>query len=221
MSQDAHHDSDPDWPLVQAVQREIAKRVEESSEENAEKKAPPPPVDPVVEDAFRRLVERYERRVLRFFLNKGYGIDDAKQLTQESFLRVFQGMGRLKSSFWGFLVMTARNVYRNDVRRRRTQSREGTEISTDDVEGSDQRYLVLGGDQLDRLVEQGEEERIRAVIATMPPRRRQCADLRLQGLKLQEIAETLKISEGSVKMHLFKARKTLETALDLGSQPKR
>lgn len=222
-TRDAHHDPDPDWPLVEAVQRGIPEREAEQDPE-AEQKTAPPPLNPEAEDAFRRLVERYERRVLRFFIAKGYGPEDARELTQQSFLRVFEGMERLESSFSGFLYTTARNVYRNDVRRRHAQSRTGTEISADDVEGADQRYLASDDDVLARLVEEDEQDHMRQMLRTaidaLPARRRQCLDLRLQGLEEREIADTLGISKGSVKTHLFKARQDLKSKLG-GSEPDR
>lgn len=202
---DAHQEPDPDWPLVRTVQRGLEERRPQDEHE-------PPPLNPAATAAFGRLVKRYERRVLGFFRCKGYSLEDSKELTQESFLRVFQGMERIERSFWGVLRTTVRHVYVNDLRRRGSQSRLGDEISPEAVKGPDLRYLTLDDDQLARLVDKEEEDRIRAVIGKMPRRRRQCLDLRLQGLKVKEIAETLTISEGAVKTHLFKARESLDSA---------
>jgi RNA polymerase sigma-70 factor (ECF subfamily) len=59
-----------------------------------------------------------------------------------------------------------------------------------------------------------------AAVRQLPKRQAQVAALRyLYGLTLAEISETLHISEGSVKVHLSRARSRLAETLGLEDQP--
>ena len=57
------------------------------------------------------------------------------------------------------------------------------------------------------------ERRVQAAINKLPPRQREVAVLRAQGLSMAEIAAALGMAEGTVKAHWFEARKKLEASL--------
>lgn len=87
------------------------------------------------EDSRERLFGRLDRRVrpwaLRFYQKKGFFLEEVEDLTQEAILRVYSGLRdfRRESSFrvWFFEILS--NVFRNEIRSRRSAKRDGQEVA--------------------------------------------------------------------------------------------
>jgi len=176
-----------------------------------------------VEENFEKLHRRFRPRVQSFFARKGYSAEDCRDLTQEVFLRVFKGIDtfRRESRFERWLWEIAAHVYHNDVRRRRTEKRDGLETSLDTpVENDDGSSPAPGIPASDPSPEeqviQGEQlAAFRAALQELPEQMRRCCLLRYeQGLKYQEIAIVMQISIETVKAHLHQARKRLAARLE-------
>lgn len=176
--------------------------------------------------AFHRLHDQYEHAVAGFFARRGFAAEEVRDLTQETFLRVFKYIEDLRNEAaekrWLFTVAT--NVYRNELRRRGTEKRSAIVGSLD--------AAIEGGHQVERTVLEPSPSRQEALddllaaerrrlllqaLDELPPRMRQCTLMRLgQGRKYREIAAALRISPETVKVQLHQARKRL--ALRLGDR---
>jgi RNA polymerase sigma-70 factor (ECF subfamily) len=171
-----------------------------------------------VEENFGKLFKRFRGSVHSFFRRKGFSREESSDLTQDVFLRVFKGIAafRRESRFERWLGEIANHVYFNEIRRRKTEKRDGFEQSLDaPVEGEDGPLpgttVVDPEPSPEDEVVRGERlEQLRAALEGLPVQMRRCCLLRYaQGLKYQEIADIMKISIETVKAHLHQARKRL------------
>ncbi len=175
-----------------------------------------------VEADFGRLFELHDRRVRNFFQQRGFSPEDARDLTQDVFLRVFRGIAsfRLESGFKTWLFEIADHVYQNELRRRGAGKRKGWEISLEtggkDEEGKPAGYEPPPSEPraLDDVLERERSIALSQAIQALPDQMRTCFLLRYdQGRKYKEIAVLMKISIDTVKAHLFQARKRLKLEL--------
>ena len=171
-----------------------------------------------VEKNSRWLFERYYSRVLGFVRRRGLP-DPAEDLTQDTFLQVFQEIRsfRGQSSFESWLFAIAANVCRNERRRRGREKRDAPEIPLDVGDEPDAPRLEIAAEQAAPDQDAFERERrvaLNRATLKLPPQMRYCLALRLdRGLKYREIAVLLKISIDTVKAHLFQARQRLKDEL--------
>lgn len=173
------------------------------------------------DDEFRRRFERYFGPVYSFFMNRGIPREEARDLTQETFLRVYQSMSgfRGEASFETWMFQIATNLWRNHLRNRLAEKRSAQEVSLD-AAAQEGRQLPLDRPLPGRLPEAGPldgvlagEQRamLRQALADLPPKMRRCVLLRIdQDLKYREIAELLRVSIETVKSQLSQARDRLE-----------
>lgn len=181
--------------------------------------------------AEEQLYKRWCRPFYNFFIRRGFRESECEDLTQDSFLRVFNSIDDFRGDSFGRWVFTIlANVYKNELRRRRTIKRDAREASLEQVQEDDPALLVdraslgasLGPNALDEILEKENQKALHRAIAEMPPKMRSCCYMRyVQGLKYREIAVILKISLGTVKAHLAQAKERLrdELGIDLAPEP--
>lgn len=176
-----------------------------------------------LDESARKLHERFRPAIVRMFEKYGFSREESRDLTQDVFVRVFKSIGEFRggdAKFESWIFEIAANIYKNEIRRRRTGKRLGQEVSLDAAADPE---VPVGGielrsndpDALAELEKREQSEKLRVAIAKLPAQMRQCCELRyVQGLKYQEIALLMKISIDTVKAHLHQARKRLKAALD-------
>jgi|ERR1700688_462787 len=175
------------------------------------------------ERSCREIYDLFRRRIFSFFAVRGFSSDECVELTQETFIRVFLGIGLLHSAprFATWLFEIAANIYRNELRRRRAGKRDAFEESIEDLvqteaAGRPDALGALSSKAPDPLAETLRRERrdsLRAKLDQLPPQMRRCVYLRLdQDLKYREIAILMNISIETVKAHLHQAQKRLKVA---------
>jgi RNA polymerase sigma-70 factor, ECF subfamily len=180
-----------------------------------------------VEASFAHVFSLSYRPVHSFFLRKGFSRSEAEDLTQDVFLRVYQGIGafRHRSRFATWLFEITAHVYLNEIRRRGTGKRRGVEQSLDadtednlrELHEKVSRQSTAPQGPLEDLLEKERLDRLRVAIVEMPPQMRRCFFLRyLRGYKYREIAYLMKISIQTVRAHLHQARERLK--LDLADE---
>jgi len=163
--------------------------------------------------AIRLLLDRYERRVLKFLLGWVGNPEDALDITQEVMTRVCQKAsmynGSAPLSAWIFRI--ARNLH-SDYRRRKNFKvhSETVELSEMIVNNDNKKF-----ESPEQLILQKETfSRVNVAIASLSDRQREVVKLRLLAeLSLEEIAETVGLSLGGVKSTLHNALKNLRARL--------
>jgi len=175
------------------------------------------------EPSCRELYYLFRRRIFSFFAARGFSSDECADLTQETFIRVFLGIGGLHSAprFATWLFEIAANIYRNELRRRGAGKRDALEESIEDLVqpeavGRSDALAALSSkapDPLDGTLRRERLESLRLELDLLPPQMRRCVYLRLyQDLKYREIAALMNISIETVKAHLHQAQKRLRVA---------
>ena len=166
-------------------------------------------------DAFAELVGRYELPVVHFCKRMIGSREDAEDIAQESFVRVYRYLERLKPSakFSTVLFGIARNLTLNFIRDMGRRGRGITFSLTDDA--NVERPLVDSTYRPDRAARVQEiGERIDEALAQLSPKHREVLVLReLQGLDYSTIAEIVKCRKGTVKSRIARAREQLRKEL--------
>lgn len=170
-----------------------------------------------VEENFLKLDRKNRKRVEDFFRRKGFSSEEVKDLTQDVFLRVLKGIHdfRGESTFEWWLLEVAKSAYKNELRRKGADKRDGIEQSLDDTNTDDSSRSVMeiaspDPDPVMALVRQERIDLVRAAVQEFPPQMRLCFQMRyVEGLQYREIAALMQISIETVKAHLHQARKRL------------
>lgn len=170
-------------------------------------------------DAFERLVRQYDSGVLRLAVNVLRSEDDAYDVYQEAFLRVYRNLGtfRFDCSFQTWLYRIVSNLCVDFLRRRRVRRTEPATIESED--GTIDRLASVPdsrgeSDPQRSLLSREVNERIQTVLAGLTARERMVFELRhFEGLRLKEIGETLGTTEEAAKNCLFRATRKLRSAL--------
>jgi len=170
-------------------------------------------------DAFERLVRQYDSAVLRLAMNVLRSEDDAYDVYQEAFLRVFRNLGtfRFDCSFQTWLYRIVSNLCVDFLRRKRVRRTEPAMIESED--GTVDRLASVPdlrgeSDPQRSLLSRELSERIQTVLVGLTARERMVFELRhFEGLRLKEIGETLGTSEEAAKNCLFRATRKLRSAL--------
>ncbi len=171
------------------------------------------------EEIFRQLYERYQRPVHACFARRGLAAEDCRDLTQETFLRLYRGIGnfRRQSRFETWLYEIALNVWRNEIRNRSARKRDVEETRlADERPGGGGRLLPTFDNpaQVDDLLAKEETRLLRRELEKMPPQMQRCLRLRLdQELKFREIADLMQISIETVKSQLGQAKQRIRRRL--------
>jgi RNA polymerase sigma-70 factor (ECF subfamily) len=165
------------------------------------------------ERAYRELVHRYERQVYSIALRMLRRVEDAEDLTQETFVRMVRALDRYDPTrpfpAWLFTIVTRLCI--DHLRRRKW-----TPVSLFQVEpGTEDEFTIEVEDpglRPDELTSHNEEERrTEALIQSLPPHYRIVVVLRhQQDLSYEEIAEALKLPLGTVKARIHRARALLK-----------
>lgn len=175
-----------------------------------------------VDENFRWLFERHYAQLVRFFRRKGFDPEEARDLTQETFVSVYKGLGELRheEQFESWLFAIAHNVWCSSIEKRSAQKRSAAILSLDAPVETDERLSLAeripddAPDPLGIALEQERLEKLRGAMQHLPQQMKRCVQLRVvHDLSHVEIAKLMGISVNTVKAHLHQARNTLRTQL--------
>jgi RNA polymerase sigma-70 factor, ECF subfamily len=169
--------------------------------------------------AWEKIVARHKRRVFNIAFKFTARHDQAEDLTQEIFLKVFRALDRFnrEADFGTWLSSVARNYcidhYRSRRREREVLSPDTTAIDlAADPSVNPQRGLE--DDDRRSLLREGLEK--------LAPKLREAVVLRdLQEMSYQEMARRLRLPEGTVKSRINRGREELGRLLRRTRQPRR
>ena len=177
--------------------------------------------------AMERLVLKYQSRLYNVILRICANPDDAAELTQETFVKVIENIGRFqgKSSFYTWAFRIAVNVTLNFCRRR---ARMGFRSLDAGEQGLGERTVQLLREFLrndkspnPESVAQNREmaEIIAQCLMKLDESHRTVVILRdIEGMSYAQMAEVLKIELGTVRSRLSRARGKLREILEAASK---
>ncbi|HDQ00095.1 MAG TPA: RNA polymerase sigma factor [bacterium] len=166
--------------------------------------------------AFEELVRNYDEKLMRILYNMLNNIDDARDVYQEVFLKVFRSLKtyQFKSSFYTWLFRIAVNTCLNYRKKRKRHRYEP--LPDDSI--AEQGWFVVA-DQADKNPEQHFlntelHETINRSIQSLSDQQRTVFVLRhYHGYKLSEIAEIMNCTEGTIKNYMFRSVQKLRKCL--------
>ncbi len=164
------------------------------------------------EQAFEALVTAYERKVYNYALRSTGNEQDAMDITQEVFLRVFRSLSGFKeeSSFSTWLYRITFNICidfsrKNAKRNENSLSLDGEIANGKELELPDERHAPEAAYDRKEL-----REEIAGAILRLSEQHREVLVMReISGLSYAEIAEVLELEEGTVKSRIARARENL------------
>jgi RNA polymerase sigma-70 factor, ECF subfamily len=173
--------------------------------------------------AFEELVRRYDRDVLRLALNLMKRPEDARDVYQEAFLKVYRNLYRFRfeCSFYTWLYRIVTNVCLDHLRRRQARPEDqAPEILVNRQEEGTRDFFEVQREHRPALDPErsliGKEIRTRLAKAMerLSPRERVVFEMKhYQGLKLRAIGDALGTTEETVKNSLFRATRKLRQEL--------
>ena len=162
------------------------------------------------------LYVQYYDRVVRYLVRKHrFSLDEARDLAQDVFLRVFRHMEQNEiNSQWLFLKTTAHNLAVNEIRRRTTHRKsesDSTDALPDLVDTLLHDFWTDDAPPSPEMVTSQNEQAalLRDAIDELPATLRACVLLRLDGLSYEEIANALRITADAVRTRLRDGKRLL------------
>lgn len=167
-------------------------------------------------ERFGDLVERYQGRLVNYLFRLLRNPDDAHEMAQEVFLKVYQALDRFdpryKFSTWLFRV--AQNAAIDQIRRRRLKLVSIQRQGNGEEESRERELPSRERDAYGDLRNRERGEAIQKAIEALPWQYRELILLRHYAeLSYEEIAETKKMPLGTVKNKLFRGRQMLKERL--------
>ena len=173
---------------------------------------------------FEEIFEKYHLPVFYYFANRGLSREESSDLTQETFVRVYKGMDgfRGEASARTWILKIASNVFKNEIRSRRTIKRDHHAVSLDQpISGNSfviadvlEEEPTSANHPVERVLADERHELLHRAMQELPRQQRRCILLYVvQNLSYQEIADVLGISIGTVKSHLHSAKRRLRELL--------
>jgi RNA polymerase sigma-70 factor (ECF subfamily) len=174
--------------------------------------------------AFEELVRRFDRDVLRLALNLMKRTEDARDVYQEAFLKVYRNLHRFRfeCTFYTWLYRIVTNVCLDHLRRRQARPEDQAPEAAysphfEDATGDffeRQREHRATWDPERHLLGQEIQTRLAAAMERLSPRERVVFEMKhYHGLKLRAIGDALGTSEETVKNSLFRATRKLRNEL--------
>ena len=184
--------TDPDWPLVRALQ---------GGDENA----------------LTELIHKYEQPLFRFICRYIGDEETARDLLQETFVRLYYNAGKFKprAKFSTWLHTMAANLCRDYSRSKRYQNVRAT-ISFEEFGQDELRVSDTAPRPDDALVNAERLAALQAAIAQLPHKLKQALILfSLEDRSQVECADLLGVSIKTVETRVYRARKALQQKLAL------
>jgi len=167
------------------------------------------------QDAFRKLVERYQGRLVNYLFRLLRDLDEAHDVTQEVFLKVYQALDRFdpRYRFSTWLFRVGQNAAIDVIRKRRLRL---VSLSRADDGEEGREWELPSGERGPygalRNVERGDA--IGRAIEGLPDEYRELITLRHYGeLSYDDIAALKEMPLGTVKNKLFRGRQMLKERL--------
>ena len=169
--------------------------------------------------AFDELVRAHDHQVLRMAYNLLRSEEDARDVYQEAFLRVYRNLPKFRfdCSFSTWLYRIVANLCLDQLRKRKVRQEEPASFHGESGEVDRLQFIAEERADVDpqRRFESAEvNSRIQEVLAELTPRERVVFEMRhFQGMRLRAIGQALGVTEEAAKNCLFRATHKMRAAL--------
>ncbi len=167
--------------------------------------------------AFEQLVFRYDKQVLTIAARYVQSSEDAKDIYQEVFLRVFRSLPKfqLRSQFSTWLFRITTNVCLTHRSKRKRHTHASIHQDIDDEHGGPIVESLRDTVETDRHAEKADlAVHIAKALESLSPKQRIVFTMKYyDDYKIREIAEMTGLAEGTVKRYLFSATKRIRRSL--------
>ncbi len=170
-------------------------------------------------NAFEQLVRAYDQQVLRMAFNLLHSQEDARDVYQDVFLRVYRNLPKFRfdCSFSTWLYRIVANLCLDQIRKRKVRREEAQAVDTGTGEIDRFQFIPERRADVDpqrQLLSAEVNHRIQEVLEQLTPRERVVFEMRhFQGMRLRAIGEALGVTEEAAKNCLFRATQKMRTAL--------
>ena len=161
--------------------------------------------------AFEELIRRYMDKVYYLAYSVVKNHQDADDILQESFIRVYKSIKKFKERerFYPWLYRIVVNQAKSYLKKREQSFHYSSEERMVESAEVDERDIPV-----DILEEKELRQKINKAIDSLPPQQRLAIRLfEVEGLSMKETAEVLNCRVGTVKSHLHRARWALREKL--------
>jgi RNA polymerase sigma-70 factor (ECF subfamily) len=171
--------------------------------------------------AWEELVQRYHRRVYNICYRFTGSADDAQDLTQEVFVKMYRTLKTYdveRGAFLTWMATLSRNLLVDHFRKtkddRVTDSLDAAPEAEEDALTLSEHLENKGLGPDSRLASRETQELVQRALQKLSPELREAVILRdLQDLDYREIARALKVPEGTVKSRINRGRTELARLL--------
>ncbi len=165
------------------------------------------------QDAWETIVGSYARRIFGLSYRYTGRRDEAEDLTQDIFIRIYQTLWSFRSesgSFVHWALKVSRNLIIDRYRQSRRFQQSGGSPEIESMNLVDEAHPSA-----ERAVEQAESSRIlRNALHTLSPETKEAIILRdLEGMGYKEMSEVLGVPEGTIKSRISRGRLALARTL--------
>ena len=168
-------------------------------------------------EAFEKLIEGCQKKVFNIALRMLGNYDDASELSQEVFIKIFKSLGNFKehSSFYTWVYRITSNACLDEIRKRNNckviSLDEPVNLNDNDVKPQVEDHRPTP----DMEAEKKEMKKIiNDAIKSLPEEHRIVIILRdIQGFSYEEISKIVSCPEGTVKSRINRARQSLKEIL--------
>lgn len=166
-------------------------------------------------EAFRQLVERSKITTYRLAFDLTGNRQDAEDISQESYIRAFRGLGKFRgeSKWTTWMHRITVNTFLDHKRSARNTVEYNDDMETTETVNPEHHIPHAPGPEkaAEAVMIQAHIER---ALGRLSPQERSVFVLRhYQDFKLKDIARALELAEGTVKVHLFRAVRKLQEEL--------
>ena len=171
--------------------------------------------------AWEQIVQRYNRRIYNICYRFAGSADDAQDLTQEVFIKMYRTLSSYdagRAAFMTWLTTITRNLlvdhFRKTKQERMTESLDGASSEHEDAMPLSDKIPDKAAPPDARIQTRQAGEKVHEALQKLSPELREAVILRdLQDMDYREIAAVLKVPEGTVKSRINRGRAELARLL--------
>ena len=173
-------------------------------------------------DAFRKLFNRYHRRVYSLALGMLRNPDDALDVVQDAFLKAHRHLDRFagQSSFYTWLYRIVMNLSIDHLRKQKRarhvdyEDALGNQASDEQVGDAALLPSILGHNPGKSLMRKEIRDHLGQALDKLSDNHRAVLLMReIEGLSYEEMAQVMECSKGTIMSRLFHARRNMQKHL--------